>query len=405
MTNALRKMLFVSPRFLFPVDSGGKIRTTQILRGMLGKTYHITLASPAPPQWQTYTDEIAAVCDEFEHWPERQTGALHNLTRLRHLLGNVPVAVATDRDGNATRRIHGLIADHQYDVIVYDFPHAVIYGHPPKDITSVLFTHNVESEIFKRHVDVATNVLTRWVWRNQYRKMLSFEAHAIKPFHASVAVSQRDKENLERLYGADNVGVIRTGVDLDFFPYSPRVHNGNIVFTGAMDWMANIDAIEYMIDEIWPLVIQRTPNAKMTVVGRNPPDRLVERAQGLNWTFTGFVDDVRPYVRDACAYAIPLRVGGGTRLKVFEAMAMGAPMVSTSIGVEGLQVEANQHYLKADNASSFANALCDLVENQEQGDQLSVSARKFVEENFSHLMAAKDFEAICSEAFDRQTKT
>lgn len=403
MHQAQRKMLFISPRFLFPVDSGGKIRTTQILRGMRGKTYHITLASPAPDHWNRFSDDIAAVCDTFAHWPEPTLSRFHSITRLRHLFSKVPVAVETDRDPNATRHLQNLISENAYDVVVYDFPHATIYGGHPNNTTTVLFTHNVESEIFKRHVDVATNFLTRWVWRNQYKKMLNFEAQAIAPFDASVAVSDRDKENLERLYDATNVGVIRTGVDLDFFPYQQRAYNGNIVFTGAMDWMANIDAIEYMIDDIWPLVTKRVPDATMTVVGRNPPDRLVDRARGLNWTFTGFVDDVRPYVRDACAYAIPLRVGGGTRLKVFEAMAMGAPMVSTSIGVEGLQVAADQHYLRADNAQSFASALCDLIENQERGDKLSMNARKFVEENFSHLMAAKDFETICSEAFDRKS--
>ena len=319
------------------------------------------------------------------------------MTRLRFLLSRVPVPVATDRDKTAARIIGELLAAKSFDIVVFDFPHSTVLARPPPDIPSILFTHNVESEIFRRHVDVAKNPLTRFIWNNQYKKMLRFEREAPRLFTRSVAVSGKDQKTLSKLYDVNNVGVIRTGVDLVYFPYHERKHNRNVIFTGAMDWLANIDAIDYLMDEIWPLVASRCPDATMTVVGRNPPNRLVGKARSLSlkWEFTGFVDDVRPYVRGASVYAIPLRVGGGTRLKVYEAMAMGSPIVSTTIGVEGLSVEHNTHFVAADDAQGFANALCELMENDELGDRLAKQARAFVEENYSHEMAARDFELIC----------
>src|SRR5690606_6689229 len=129
--------------------------------------------------------------------------------------------------------------------------------------------------------------------------------------------------------------------------------------TGSMDWMANIDGIEYLLREVWPAVLAGGPDARMVVVGRNPPPGLVEEARrrGYAWTFTGWVPDTRPYVWDSAAFVVPLRVGGGTRLKVYEAMAMGCPVISTSLGVEGLPVEDGRHCLLADTPESLAAAI------------------------------------------------
>src|SRR4029079_12593751 len=136
-----------------------------------------------------------------------------------------------------------------------------------------------------------------------------------------------------RQYGVRDVSVIPTGVDLDYFTWqAPRASadadGGTVVFTGSMDWMANGDGIEYFMDEVWPIVARARPRARCVIVGRSPPAPLVERARtrGLDWHFTGFVDDVRPYVREAQVYVIPLRIGGGTRIKVYEAMALGCPV-------------------------------------------------------------------------------
>jgi glycosyltransferase involved in cell wall biosynthesis len=264
-------------------------------------------------------------------------------------------------------------------------------------VPSVLFTHNVEAEIFGRHAQVAADPLRRLLWRDQYRKMRRFEECCLQRFDRVVAVSERDRAAFAREYGAGHVDVIGTGVDLKYFAFQPAPRHGNVVFTGSMDWMANIDGIEFFMDEVWPLIAAAEPGATMTVVGRDPPEVLRRRAaeRRLNWTFTGRVDDVRPYVQRSAAYVIPLRVGGGTRLKVFEAMAMGCPVVSTAIGVEGLPVEHGRHYLRADTAAAMAQSVIELLRSPDAGRGLAIAGRELVEQRCSFESVARDFERIC----------
>ena len=164
-----------------------------------------------------------------------------------------------------------------------------------------------------------------------------------------------------------------------------------------MDWMANVDGVEFFMDAVWPAVSRARPRARCVIVDRSPPQALVQRARArrLNWEFTGFVDDVRPFVQNSHVYVIPLRVGGGTRIKVYEAMAMGCPVVSTRIGVEGLPVEPDRHFLEADSADSMAAAVLSLLDDRERRHWLSEQARRFVEENMSASRAAQAFEQIC----------
>ena len=200
--------------------------------------------------------------------------------------------------------------------------------------------------------------------------MARYEQQLLRRFRAVVAVAERDRAYFQENYGATNVSVIPTGVELDYFNWveTPPLDSsdaGTLVFTGSMDWMANIDAIEFFMDQVWPRVARARPNARFVVVGRAPPAALVARAsaRGLNWTFTGFVDDVRRYVHEAHLYVIPLRVGGGTRIKVYEAMAMGCPVVSTRIGVEGLH-RYGEDALAKDIATNFLGEVQRVFDDQ-----------------------------------------
>lgn len=398
--SAQRELLFVSTRFLFPVDSGGKIRTTQILRGMKGGAFRITLASPCPPGGrQRYAAELESVCDRFVDWPETERGPLFRFTRLRHLAGALPVAVATDRSDAGVRAVTEAF-DTGCDVAVVDFPHADVLAPPTLPVPGVMFTHNVEAEIFRRHVDVADRPWTRAVWRDQYRKMAAFERAVLEKYDTVVAVSARDGAAFVDDYAipGDKVATINTGVDLDFFAYHPPQGARRVVFTGSMDWMANIDGIEFFLERVWPRVLERCPDATMRVIGRAPPPALVEKAARLypqGWEFTGFVDDVRPAVAGADAFVIPLRVGGGTRLKAFEGMAMGCPIVSTSIGMEGLDVRDGTHYLCADDERTFADAVVALLEQPALRERIAEAARSHVEAHCSYRSVARQFEAIC----------
>jgi len=398
------RLLFVSTRYLFPADSGGKSRTTQILRGMKGGAFDITLASPLPIGANTAApSETRDVCDRFVGWPAPARGALFQWTRMRHLVSRLPVAVATD--ASEPGRLATLKElERRPDVLVLDFPHAAVLAPPPYPVASVLFTHNVEAEIFYRHAQIARNPLKRAIWRNQAQKMARYERELLSQFTAVVAVADRDRQYFDSKYGVGNASVIPTGVDLGYFTYRQGAElsdseGGTVVFTGSMDWVANIDGVEFFMNAVWPAISRARPRARCVIVGRSPPRALVERAQSrrLNWQFTGFVDDIRPFVHDAHVYVIPLRVGGGTRIKVYEAMAMGCPVVSTEIGVEGLPVEHGRHYLKADSAEAIANAVISLLQDSARRSQLARQARQLVE-TMSSQVAAQAFESICLRA-------
>jgi len=404
-----RKLLFVSPRFLFPTDSGGKIRTTQILRGMKGGRFHITLVMPATRDQQlTYASQVESTCDRLLAWRARRpAGTL--IRRIRHTLllaSREPVSVASDRNWAGMRTVCRAVEERP-DVVVFDFAHSAVLSPPRLTVPSIMFTHNVESEIARRHYEVARSPLRRLIWRSQFYKMLRFEGQVLRSFNGVIAVSDRDCSFFRRELGVRHCHTIPTGVDTGFFAYGPPGAEPSVVFCGSMDWLANIDAVEYFHDDVWPLIRARVPQARMKVVGRTPPDSLVRRigAVSTDWQFTGFVEDVREHVRGAAVFVIPLRVGGGTRIKVFEAMSMGTPVVSTAIGVEGLPIVDGSHYLRADEPVTLARSVADLLLDPDRRNRISLEARRCVEETFGLDRVVQTFEQICIEAMSTSRDT
>jgi glycosyltransferase involved in cell wall biosynthesis len=412
VTARKRRLAFISTVFLLPADAGGKIRTGNILRGMKGGAFEITLVMPATPQQQAqWGDDLKLMCDHLVTWPAPKV--LPRWTRAVDLMRTTPANVANDATAAARRTVAGLLARTEFDVVVYDFVHAAVLrpkgtkgtkGHSQSHARSVCFTHNVEAEIFERHAKTAAGPLMRRVWASQAAKMRRFEGQALRDFDSVIAVSERDGQQFSTAYAVNNPQVIPTGVDLDFFswqaPVAPNAEQPpTVVFTGSMDWAANVDGVRFFLADVWPLVLQSRPDARFTVVGRHPPPALVRETEGVaGVTFTGFVDDVRTYVRGAQAFVIPLRVGGGTRIKAFEAMAMGCPLVSTAIGIEGLGVTPGEHYLLCDSAAEQAAAVLQLFDNAVLRQALSRAARQQVESRYGHRVAAQAFEQICLRA-------
>ena len=375
--------------FLFPANTGGRIRTTNVLRGLKGGAFEVTLLGPASDaerdRWQ---EQLGQICDQFVAW--RQARARPRWMRAFDLLGALPVNVAADRTRDALRVVEQTLGQHQFDVVVFDFVHAAVLL--PKTITAatVCFTHNAEAEIFARHAKQATSLPLRLMWTSQHTKMQRFERAVLRRFTSVVVVSERDAQHFKDNYGIGAPTVIPTGVDLAFFEWNAPTEPGpehppTVVFIGSMDWAANIDGVRHFVDDVWPLVLAQEPQARFMVVGRDPPVSLrnqVRRVSGV--TFTGFVDDVRPFVRAAHVSVIPLRVGGGTRIKAFEAMAMGCPVVSTSIGIEGLDVLDGEHFLCRDAAAEQASAIIQLLRDGKLRNGLSRRARHCVEERFGY---------------------
>ncbi len=390
------RLLFISPRFLFPLNEGGKIRTVGMLRAMKGGVFDITLASPAPADLGLFAGDIESVADRFISWPAAQGGFI---AKTLGVLGPLPASVATDRSDAGRAAIAKALAAGT-DVVVADFPHSAVLLPDRLDAASVMFTHNLEAEILERHAAVAQG-WRRFVWQREARKMDTFERATLRRFDSVVAVSDRDAMALALRYGLRKVSRIETGVDLDFYSYQPpRAEAGVAVFAGAMDSRTNIDGIEFLLRAVWPRVHAARPSSLMLIAGRNPPAALVAeaKASGMNWRFTGSVADIRPHLHAGDLSVIPLRVGSGTRLKAFEAMASGLPVVSTTLGVEGLGLSPGEHYLAADTEADFADAVLRLLDDSALRTRLAEAGRALLEARYSWPIIARQFEAICQEA-------
>ena len=273
----------------------------------------------------------------------------------------------------------------------------------PRGLTTptVLFQHNVEAMIWKRHYEVQTNPIKKAYLYGQWQKMRRFEKEMCRRFDCVIAVSAEDREQMKHEYGAEAVFDVPTGVDTGFFRPSgtvqPKPHS--LVFTGSMDWLPNEDAIRYFVREIMPLIKTKLPGATLTVVGRNPPAALVDLSKDdPSLIITGRVDDVRPYIEAAAAYIVPLRIGGGTRLKIFEAMAMEKAVVSTTIGAEGLPLTDGVELLLADEAQTFADAVVKVLSDIDYANQLGQRAATVVRENHGWGPVTEDFVSICTQA-------
>lgn len=404
------RLAFVSPVFLLPANTGGRIRTTNILRGLKGGAFDVTLIGPATEAEQRDgAAALADLCDRFVPW--RPNRPRPRWMRAVDLLGALPVNVAADRTRPALEAVAALLARERFDAVVFDFVHAAVLVPPGLQAATVCFTHNVEAEIFARHARTATNPLLRRMWAGQHAKMARFENAALQRFTTVVAVSERDAAFFREHYGIAQPMTIPTGVDLDFFawhePPEPTPERPpTVVFIGSMDWAANIDGVRHFIEDVWPRVREKQPQARFKVVGRNPPAALLELGRATPGVeFTGFVDDVRPHVAQAQVSVIPLRVGGGTRIKAFEAMAMGCPVVSTAIGIEGLDVQDGEHFLLRDAAADQADAVLQLLGDGALRSAVSRRARDCVEQRFGHLVAARAFEQACLEAVRRHAGT
>jgi sugar transferase (PEP-CTERM/EpsH1 system associated) len=310
----------------------------------------------------------------------------------------LPYAVGQYRSRRYRRAVRAALKRTAYDRIVCDFLVPAVNLPRRLPCPSVLFTHNVEAEIWRRHAETESRRLRKWLYRQQWARMLRFEGRTVARFDRVLAVSDVDRDTLQRLYPeslSSPVSVIPTGVDTTYFKPEPRQPSGarRIVFTGSMDWLPNADGVLFFCDEILPLIRQVEPDVTFTIVGRSPTPAVRRLAEDRSIEVTGRVEDVRPYLAKSAVYVVPLRIGGGTRLKIFEAMSAGRAVVSTTIGAEGLPAQHGQHLLLADTPEAFAQSVIRLLRDDSARTALERQARVLVTERHDWAVAASHLEA------------
>ena len=406
----LLRILWLKTELLHPVDKGGRIRTYNMLRE-LKRDHEITyLALDDGASGQNEKKLATEYCHELICVPHR-TAPKFSPGFYRDLVANLasplPYFMKKYESKGMRREIERLLKEQTFDVMVCDFLQPSVNVPANLDVATVLFQHNVEAMIWKRHYELQKNPLKRAFLYDQWRKTWRYERSACRKFDLVVAVSAADEQQMREEYDLRRAAAVATGVDIDYFSPSgaitPEKHN--IVFTGSMDWLPNEDAMQYFIRELLPLVRKEIPDVTLTVVGRNPYASLVELSKSdKSIVVTGRVDDVRPFIEKAAVYVVPIRIGGGTRLKIYEAMSMGKPVVSTTVGAEGLPVTNNQELVLADSASDFASALIRVFRDREWAAELGGRAAKLVREKFGWRRVAESFAAVCAEAVNSPQK-
>ena len=398
------RILWVKAGGLVPPDTGGKIRSYNILR-QLARQHSVTFFSfyaahdgDLHPTLENLFDRVVCVPLSLPVPKSRAEMRDYGMS----LLSLQPYSITKYCRSEVRHRLHALLKQEKYDVILCDFMFAA--GVIPWDdpVPKVLFTHNVEAVIWRRHYDVAANPVWKAISWLEWRKMQAAERRYLRLADRVLTVSETDREAFAPFVEPGKLTVIPTGVDVDYFQPMPVEENANsLVFTGSMDWLPNEDAILYFVEAILPLIKLQCPQVSLKVVGRSPSRKLqalADREKSVR--LTGWVEDIRPFVARGSICIVPLRIGGGTRLKIFEAMAMGKAVVSTSVGAEGLPVQAGENILLADTPNDFASSVVSLLRDPAARKRLGTAARTLVQERYSWQSVAESFTRTLHDAVD-----
>ena len=404
------EILWVKTGPLFPLNTGGRKRTHAMLCE-LSRQHRVTyLAFRNHPQ-AISTEEAETDYAVEKIWLDKFEAERHSRKFFVELTGNalfstLPYALDKYCDQEMEQAIRELLDRRKFDLIVCDFlapaPNIVdLDTHCPK----VLFQHNMESEIWRRLASNQRNPLTRLYFHSQYRRMKDAEQRLSKKFDGVITVSPDDSRFSRETYGLSNVlGDVPTGVDAAYFAddasqqahATPKGSPPRIGFLGSMDWMPNIEAVEWFISDIFPEIQRRLPAVQFDIIGRNPSANLRKLADNdPKISVSGTVDDIRRYVKACDLVVVPLLSGGGTRIKILEALAMGVPVVSTTIGAEGLGLIDGEHLAIADAPGIFACRVSDLLGDAKMRTRLATRGVLRVESAHSWERAASVFLDHC----------
>jgi glycosyltransferase involved in cell wall biosynthesis len=372
------KILWVKANKILPVHSGGDIRSFNIVRQLAKQDEVIFLSYYDGPRDREYEEELGkqlpgsvCVCTGKRN----DSAVARGLDYMFRVPSPIPYAVSRFESARVQKKLEQCIAEAHPDIAICDFLDAAINFPRSLNVRSVLFQHNVESEIWRRHAETCTSLLRRQVYELEFAKMLRYEREMVRRFDHVIAVSEHDRTLMSAWTDSAQISVVPTGVDLARFKPEENAQPAGplAVFVGAMDWPPNVDAVEYFCNEVWPSVQAKLPGAQFRIVGRNPGPR-IQKLASASIRVTGSVPSVVEHLREAAVVVVPLRIGGGTRLKIYEAMAAGKAVVSTSIGAEGLDVKHGSDICLADDAGAFTTGVVTFLQDSAARHSLELAA-------------------------------
>jgi len=395
----VNELLFLTHRIPYPPNKGDKLRSFNLLK-QLQRDYrvHVGAFIDDDDDWRYVAalQEMAGECYFARLTPWRA-----KLRSLPALLGGTPLSLPYFRDAALQAWVDRLLAERPIrQVIIFSGAMAQYLENPAySHLRRIVDFVDVDSDKWQQYAESQSWPLS-WIYRREARTLLNYERHVASIMDASVFVSTHEAELFKRLApeAASRVWDIHNGVDVDYFdpsgsyavPYTSA--EMPIVFTGAMDYWANVDAVTWFARDIFPAVRQQLATAHFYIVGARPDNAVRQLAQLPGVTVTGAVKDIRPYLAHARAAVAPMRIARGVQNKVLEAMAMARPVVVTPQALDGILCEADREVIVAGDAASFAERLCAVLRGE--GNNLTAAARRRVESSYSWESNLRRFEAL-----------
>jgi len=398
--SALR-VVMVDEELPYPPTSGKRIRTLNLTlrlarRHRLTYVCHRNADAEEARQAADFFAENGIETIVVDRAVPTKSGPRFYLRLAANLLSPLPYSVATHNSRALRQALAELARKQRVDVWHCEWtPYAEMLGGIAAE-RRVVMAHNVESVIWQRYYETENNPLSRWYIGRQWRKFQRFERRVLGAVERTVAVSDTDAQRFRTDFGVSRVDVVENGVDTEYFqPQARRREPGHLLFLGSLDWRPNLDGVSLLLERVFPAVRAAEPSATLCLVGRNPPGSLrqqVLRTSGAE--LHGSVPDVRPYLADCGLLVVPLRIGGGSRLKILEALASGTPVVSTRVGAEGLCLEAGQDLTVVEDIDDLAGALIQAIRHPEAIQAEAERGREKVLEHYDWDQLAERLERV-----------
>ncbi len=396
-------ILFLSTWFPWPTDNGAKIRVYHLLRA-LGARHRVTLLSFA---FDTARPAKAEVLSDFcrdVHTIDVNPFQRDDVSALATFLSADPIFTRPIDKMTAAAQLQ--LSTRKYDAVIASVEVMATYAlQAPRPAARILEEHNSMSRWMWERYRAQSHPLQRLRCWMSWRKTTRYEERLFRQFDLCAMVSEQDRQaSLRMLPGyRGHMEVVANGVDCErnqpgLYPIDPM----RLVYNGALTYRVNYDAVQFFLQQVYPNIVQAEPAATLTVTGSTAGVNFGGLPSTNGVTFSGFVDDIRPIVGGSSVCVVPIQEGGGTRLKILEAMALGTPVVSTSKGAEGLDVRHEEHLLIADDAASFATCTLKVMKDADLRQRLTTNARRLVEDRYDWQAIGENFTGLVEDAVRRQ---
>ncbi len=397
------RLLFLTPQLPFPPHKGTSLRNLNLIKG-LAPHHEVHLLSFVQGGGElAVAGPLSELCASIQTVAAPQRSLLQRLSTLAFSpLPDVALRLASPL---FAEKLEASLARMKFDAVqVEGLEMAQYYPATAASFPAVILDeHNAEYVLQRRAFEVDSRAPRRWLGAAyslvQWLKLKNYERNACRRATAVAAVSEADRRALLQLDPGLDITVVPNGVDTEYFRRRPLAQGKDsesaptLAFTGTMDFRPNVDAMTWFCHEVLPQIHRRLPRTHLVVVGQSPARGVRELASPFV-TVTGAVEDVRPHLEKATAYVVPMRMGGGVRLKVLEAMAAGIPVVSTRAGAEGIAVEDGENLLLADKAADFAAKVVDVLTNVSLARHLATQGRKLVEDQYDWRLITPKLEDL-----------